>query len=172
MSLRTFLSRWHWQPDTWRTQRVRDGGGRLRRRSIFAAGALVAFVCAVIPSGVATALAAPSAVATTLAVPSASSSQPNFGPNVYIFNPSMPLSQIQSTVNSIANQQVNNEFGTQRYALLFEPGTYGSSANPLNFQVGYYTSVAGLGLSPTNVVINGSIDVYNQCLGNNNCIAM
>ena len=97
---------------------------------------------------------------------------PNFGPNVYIFNPSMPLSQIQSTVNSIANQQVSNQFGTQRYALLFEPGTYGSSANPLNFQVGYYTSVAGLGLSPTNVVINGSIDVYNQCLGTNNCIAL
>ncbi len=97
---------------------------------------------------------------------------PNFGPNVYIFNPSMPLSQIQSTVNSIANQQVPNQFGTQRYALLFEPGTYGSSANPLNFQVGYYTSVAGLGLSPSDVVINGSIDVYNQCLGANNCTAL
>ncbi len=90
---------------------------------------------------------------------------PNFGPNVYIFNPGMPLSQIQSTVNSIANQQVSNEFGTQRYALLFEPGTYGSSSNPLNFQVGYYTSVAGLGRSPTDVVIYGSIDVYNQCSG-------
>ena len=72
------------------------------------------------------------------------SRQPNFGPNVYIFDPSMPLSQIQSTVDSIATQQVSNQFGTQRYALLFEPGTYGSSANPLIFQVGYYTSVAGL----------------------------
>src|SRR5260370_3710172 len=97
---------------------------------------------------------------------------PNFGPNVYIFNPSMPLSKIQSTVNSIANQQVSNQFGTQRYALLFEPGTYGSSSNPLNFQVGYYTSVAGLGRSPANVVINGSIDVYNQCLSTNNCTAL
>ncbi len=169
MSLRTFFSRWHWQPDTWRTQRVRGGGGRLRRRSIFAAGALVAFVCAVITGGVATALAAPSAVATTLA---ASSSQPNFGPNVYIFNPSMPQSEIQATVDSIANQQVSNQFGTQRYALLFEPGTYGSSANPLNFQVGYYTTVAGLGLSPNDVVINGSIYVRNQCLGTNNCTAL
>src|SRR5205085_3620477 len=97
---------------------------------------------------------------------------PNFGPNVYIFNPSMPLSQIQSTVNSIANQQVSNQFGTQRYALLFEPGTYRSSANPLNFQVGYYATVAGLGRSPSNVVINGSIDVYNQCLSANNCTAL
>ena len=44
------------------------------------------------------------------------SHSPNFGPNVYIFNPSMPLSQIQATVDSIANQQVSNQFGTQRYA--------------------------------------------------------
>src|ERR1700719_1647752 len=99
------------------------------------------------------------------------SKQPNFGPNVYIFNPSMPLSQIQSTVNTIANQQVSNQFGTQRYALLFEPGTYGSSTNPLNFQIGYYTTVAGLGQSPGDVVINGSIDVYNQC-ADNSCIAL
>src|SRR5579859_4566415 len=98
--------------------------------------------------------------------------QPNFGPNVYIFNPSMPQSQIQATVDSVASQQVSNQFGTQRYALLFEPGTYGSSTNPLNFQVGYYTTVAGLGLSPSDVVINGSVDVYNQCLGSNNCIAL
>src|SRR5579883_2602326 len=101
----------------------------------------------------------------------AAHAQPNFGPNVYIFNPSMPQSQIQATVNAVANQQVSNQFGTQRYALLFEPGTYGSSTNPLNFQVGYYTAVAGLGLSPSDVVINGSIDVYNQCLGTNNCTA-
>jgi hypothetical protein len=100
------------------------------------------------------------------------SRQPNFGQNVYIFNPSMPLSQIQTTVDSIATQQVSNQFGIQRYALLFEPGTYGSSTNPLNFQVGYYTAVAGLGQSPGDVVINGSIDVYNQCLGTNNCIAL
>ncbi len=101
-----------------------------------------------------------------------SQSQPNFGPNVYIFNPSMPQSQIQATVDSVANQQVSNQFGTQRYALLFEPGTYGSSTAPLNFQVGYYTTVAGLGRSPGDVVINGSIDVYNQCFGSDNCTAL
>ncbi|HWO40165.1 MAG TPA: hypothetical protein VNO32_66225, partial [Candidatus Acidoferrum sp.] len=99
------------------------------------------------------------------------SRQPNFGSNVYVFNPSMPLSQIQATVDAVANQQISNQFGTQRYALLFEPGTYGSSAAPLNFQVGYYTAVAGLGLSPSDVVINGSIDVYNQCFSGS-CIAL
>src|SRR5260221_6716078 len=99
-------------------------------------------------------------------------SQPNFGANVYIFTPDMPQSQIQATVDSIATQQVSNQFGTQRYALLFAPGTYGSSTTPLNFQVGYYTSVAGLGLSPNDVVINGSIYVHNQCFGASNCIAL
>ena len=74
-----------------------------------------------------------------LAIAKKSTTPPNFGENVYIFNPSMPLSQIQSTVDSIATQQLSNQFGTQRYALLFEPGTYGSSTTPLNFQVGYYT---------------------------------
>src|SRR6202044_2584811 len=62
------------------------------------------------------------------------------------------------------------------YALLFEPGTYGSAADPLTFQVGYYTEVAGLGGSPGDVTINGTIDVYNQCFpttdGSSNCIAL
>jgi hypothetical protein len=112
----------------------------------------------------------PASVA-ALAARSASPSQPNFGSNVYIFTPTMPLSQIQATVDSIATQQISNQFGTQRYALLFEPGTYGSSTTPLNFQVGYYTAVAGLGQSPNDVVINGSIDVYNQCT-DGSCIAL
>src|SRR3989440_3387622 len=86
----------------------------------------------------------------------------------------MPQSEIQAPVDAVANQQVSNQFGPRRYAFLFEPGTYGSKANPLNFQVGYYTAVAGLGQSPNDVVINGSIYVRNQCLGpnNTNCIAL
>ena len=163
MNMRTFLSQWHRKPDTGRTQQA--DGGRLRRRLIFAVVILFALACAATTGGIVTTHAAPSASST-------SSSQPNFGSNVYIFNPSMSLSTIQATVNSVANQQISNQFGPQRYALLFEPGTYGSSATPLNFQVGYYTTVAGLGLSPGDVVINGSIDVYNQCFGTNNCIAL
>ena len=61
---------------------------------------------------------------------------PNFGPNVIVFNPSMPQATIQSTLDAIATQQVPNQFGTQRYAIFFEPGTYGSSTDPLIFQVG------------------------------------
>ena len=98
-------------------------------------------------------------------------SQPDFGPNVFVFDPSMTTSQIQATVNAIATQQVPNQFGTQRYALLFKPGTYGTPDDPLNFQVGYYTSVAGLGASPSDVVVNGSIYVHNQCDANG-CVAL
>jgi hypothetical protein len=97
---------------------------------------------------------------------------PDFGPNVYVFDPSMPTSQIQSTVDGIAAQQVPNQFGTQRYALLFKPGTYGTAQAPLNFQVGYYTSVAGLGASPNDVHVEGSVYVRNQCAGPNNCTAL
>ncbi|HLI07446.1 MAG TPA: glycosyl hydrolase family 28-related protein [Ktedonobacteraceae bacterium] len=162
MSLRTFISQW--QPGTCKTQHTR---GRRLRSSFLVASVLVVLACMfatalsfVVPGGIASAQA------------TKPSSQPNFGPNVYIFNPSIPLSQIQATVNAVANQQVSNQFGAQRYALLFEPGTYGSSSTPLNFQVGYYTTVAGLGFSPTDTVIYGSIDVYNQCFGSNNCIAL
>ena len=94
------------------------------------------------------------------------------GPNVIVFDPTMAQASIQSTLDTIAAQQVPNQFGTERYALLFKPGTYGSVADPLVFQVGYYTSVAGLGLTPDRTVINGSLDVYNQCLGSQtNCNA-
>ena len=92
------------------------GGGAARRghrhRAFEWAAAIVAAAAASLLSVGATALASPTAP-----------SQPDFGPNVYVFSPSMPQSQIQATVNSIANQQVSNQFGTQRYALLFEPGT-------------------------------------------------
>ena len=97
---------------------------------------------------------------------------PDFGSNVVVFDPSMPTSQIQATVDAITAQQVDNETGSQRYALLFKPGTYGSVANPLIIQVGYYTDVAGLGASPADVVINGHVDVYNRCLAPDNCIAL
>lgn len=96
---------------------------------------------------------------------------PDLGPNVVVFDPGMPTSQIQAAVDTIAAQQVPNQFGTQRYALLFKPGVYGSAAEPLVIQVGYYTEVAGLGRSPGDVVINGHVDVYNQCDANG-CTAL
>jgi hypothetical protein len=123
-----------------------------RLHSILVAGAIVAGASMVTTAAVAT---------TALAAPAA----PDFGSNVLVLNPSMPQSQVQAAVDSVSSQQVNNQFGTTRYSLLFEPGLYGSAANPLVFQVGYYTSVAGLGLNPSDVIINGAIVSFNQCFG-------
>jgi len=77
---------------------------------------------------------------------------PDLGPNVSVFDPSMSSATIQSKLTSVFNQQVTNQFGTQRYALLFKPGTYNVDAN-----VGFYTQVAGLGLTPDAVNINGAV---------------
>jgi hypothetical protein len=97
---------------------------------------------------------------------------PDFGPNVKVFDPSMSTGAIKAAVDAIAGRQVSNQFGTQRYALLFMPGSYGSAAEPLNFEVGYYTEVAGLGSSPNDVAVNGTIDSYNQCFGPGDCTAL
>ena len=92
-----------------------------------------------------------------------------------IFDPSMPVGEIQATVDAIYAQQVDAEMSTNRYAFLFKPGVYGTATEPLQMKVGYYTEVAGLGASPTEVTINGKIEVYNRCLengGTSNCVAL
>jgi hypothetical protein len=112
-----------------------------------------------------------------VSVPAAVSAQGQspLGPNVRVFDPSMPVADIQAAVDALHAQQVDDEMGTNRYALLFKPGVYGSAAQPLQIKVGYYTEVAGLGASPADVVINGKIEVYNRCLengGTSNCLAL
>jgi hypothetical protein len=72
---------------------------------------------------------------------------PDFGPNVYIFSPSTPAAQVQSTLLSLSNEA---QFSTNRYAVLFMPGTYSVQA-----PVGYYESIAGLGETPNGVTIDG-----------------
>src|SRR6202035_2413157 len=84
----------------------------------------------------------------------AQSNTPNFGANVHIFDPSMSSATIQSTLDSVFNAQKLNQFGTERDALLFKPGTYANTAN-----IGYYTSIAGLGQNPDDVTINGDVTV-------------
>ncbi|HEU4326181.1 MAG TPA: coagulation factor 5/8 type domain-containing protein [Roseiflexaceae bacterium] len=102
-------------------------------------------------------------------------STPDFGPNVKIFDPSTPIAEIKATFDTIAAAQVNAEMGSNRYALLFKPGVYGSAEQPLQVNVGYYTEVSGLGAAPTDVTVNGKIEVYNRCLengGTSNCLAL
>jgi hypothetical protein len=102
------------------------------------------------------------AAAALLGAGRAGAAPPSLGPNVIVFDPSMPQAAIQAQLDAISTQQVPSEFGTGRYAVFFAPGTYGSAANPLVFQLGYYTQVAGLGATPNDVVINGAIDVFNR----------
>ena len=76
---------------------------------------------------------------------------PNFGPNVYIFDPSM--STIQSQLTSMYGQQQGAQFGTGRCAFLFKPGKYNVSV-----LLGFYTEVLGLGLTPDSVQITGAVE--------------
>lgn len=100
----------------------------------------------------------------------------DLGPQVLVFDPSMPVADIQAAVDGVYAQQVDDEMGTARWSLLFQPGSYGTDAEPLQLKVGYYTEVAGLGASPSDVRITGKIEAYNRCLSddpaNPNCIAL
>ena len=80
-------------------------------------------------------------------VPVLGQTTPNFGPNVYIFDSSIPAAQVQSKLISLGNEA---QFSTNRYAVFFMPGAYSLQA-----PVGYYESIAGLGETPNAVAING-----------------
>ncbi len=77
------------------------------------------------------------------------SSSPNFGPNVVIFDPSMPAASIQNQINSIFAVQKNNQFGTPRTAILFRPGTYN-----VDIPIGFFTHIMGLGAFPDDVTVS------------------
>jgi hypothetical protein len=51
--------------------------------------------------------------------------QPDFGPNVTVFDPSMSSDNIQSTVDALSQVQAlpSSQFNTTRHAFLFKPGT-------------------------------------------------
>ncbi|MFL6077983.1 MAG: discoidin domain-containing protein [Mycobacteriales bacterium] len=87
----------------------------------------------------------------------------DLGPNVIVFDPTMSSSSIQSRLDSVFSQQESNQFGGQRYELLFKPGTYSG----LNAQIGFYTSIAGLGRNPDDVTINGDVTVDAGWFGGN-----
>jgi hypothetical protein len=77
---------------------------------------------------------------------------PDFGPNVLLFDPSMPSSDIQAQIDKVYAIQQHSEFGPARYALLFLPGEY-----HVDIPVGFYTQVLGLGATPDAVHIIGNV---------------
>jgi hypothetical protein len=82
----------------------------------------------------------------------AKSAKPDFGPNVLIFNPSMPAQAIQKQIDAVYATEEHNEFSSRRYALLFLPGSYS-----VDVPVGFYTEVIGLGASPDATLITGNM---------------
>ncbi|MDT7803972.1 MAG: hypothetical protein QOI78_7405 [Actinomycetota bacterium] len=86
------------------------------------------------------------------------SDTPNFGSNVRIFDPGMSAATIQAQLDTDFNNQKDTltaQFADRRVAHLFKPGTY----NNVHDNVGFYTSVAGLGQNPGDVLINGDVTV-------------
>ncbi|MCW3788283.1 coagulation factor 5/8 type domain-containing protein [Plebeiibacterium sediminum] len=84
-------------------------------------------------------------------------SEIDFGKNVYVFSPDMKMEHIQHIADSVyvLQSDKHSEFNENRFALLFMPGEYN-----LNIKVGYYTSVAGLGQTPNEVIINGGVEAF------------
>ncbi|MFF9102269.1 coagulation factor 5/8 type domain-containing protein [Streptomyces rubrogriseus] len=117
----------------------------VRRRSLLAAAAAAPVLASLAGAG--------TAAADSPGGPRALPGGGDLGPNVIVFDPS--TANIQGRLDEIFKQQESAQFGTGRYALLFKPGTY----NGLNAQLGFYTSVAGLGLSPDDTTINGDVTV-------------
>jgi hypothetical protein len=77
----------------------------------------------------------------------------DLGPNVIVVDPSTP--NLQQKFDQVFAQQEKSQFGSGRYQFLLKPGTY----NNINAQLGFYTSISGLGLNPDDVQINGDITV-------------
>ena len=91
-------------------------------------------------------------LAAALPTPAAKRAKPEFGPNVLIFDPSMPSQTIQKQIDAAYAVQEHNEFSLQRNALFFLPGSYA-----VDVPVGFYTEVMGLGASPDATRIAGNV---------------
>src|SRR5258706_1951271 len=99
---------------------------------------------------------------TVTPIPTIQSGSVDFGPNVVIFDPSMSSTTIQDRLNLVFDIQETNQFGSERSALLFKPGTYS-----VNASIGFNTQIAGLGFSPDDVTINGLVNSEADWFGDN-----
>lgn len=136
----------------WRSRRRRVRPPRASR--YVATVPFIALAAALASPVAAQAAAAPAVARAASPAAGCGSDTPDLGPNVHVFDPSMSSSSIQSTLDEVFNAQKLNQFGNRRDALLFKPGTYNVEAN-----IGYYTSIQGLGQNPDDVTINGDVTV-------------
>ncbi|WP_206505371.1 coagulation factor 5/8 type domain-containing protein [Streptomyces chrestomyceticus] len=130
-----------------------------RRRVLAAAAVALPAAGLLARSGTAAAAQAPAAPDRAAGAPLTGGG--DLGPNVIVFDPGTP--GIQAKLDEIFARQERAQFGSGRYALLFKPGTY----HGLNAQLGFYTSIMGLGLSPDDTLINGDVTVDAGWFGGN-----
>ena len=96
------------------------------------------------------ALAAACARPVAAAAPAAPA--PDFGPNVLVVDPAMPVAVVQARIDGIFRAQERAHFSDARHAILFKPGRYAVDVN-----VGFFTQIAGLGRLPGDVAIDGHV---------------
>ena len=79
-----------------------------------------------------------------------------------VFTPSTPEGDIQAAVDAAFSSNGGDcdlgQFGSNRYAFLFAPGSYSTDV-----PVGFYTSIYGLGSSPSSTTFTGDKGVYTEC---------
>jgi hypothetical protein len=86
-----------------------------------------------------------------------------FGSQVLVFAPEQKDSTIQSRIDDVYKEQVKSQFGSNRWAFFFKPGKY-----KLDIRLGFYTTCHGLGASPSDVVISGSVRIKGDYLPDRN----
>ncbi len=87
---------------------------------------------------------------------------PDFGPNVMVFSPTDDAATIQSKCDAVFQKQESNQFGNDRNAIFFKPGTY-----PVKVKIGFYTQVYGLGKFPDDTTLTGGFHCDAKWMGGN-----
>lgn len=141
---------------------LKDKRALLARRDVFRKAA-AAVAIAPLPFGVA---AQPCSVGAAGCEPASRAETirggGDLGPNVHVFDASMPMHVVQARLDEVFNAQESDQFGPGRHQFLFKPGRYDVHAH-----VGFYTSVSGLGKDPADVVIVGGVWADAQWFGGN-----
>lgn len=86
--------------------------------------------------------------------PNLQATTPDFGNNVMVLDATMPADEVQTKLDALFKQQESNQFGPERYAVLFKPGVYHNK-----IKLGFYTQLMGLGQYPDDVMLQGGIEV-------------
>lgn len=74
-----------------------------------------------------------------------------FGPNVFVMHPDDDMEEVHNTVEGIHEELFHEQFGKNRYAILFMPGDYREAGL---LKIPYYVHMAGLGRTPYEVKVS------------------